>query len=58
LAALNDLLEQKEAQISEVLAAAHLDPTAMANVNKKLEVQMSKDNIINGFKCFKKHISN
>jgi hypothetical protein len=39
LTALNDLLEQKEAQINEVLAAAHLDPTAMATVNKKLEVQ-------------------
>ena len=40
LAALNDLLEQKEAQINEVLAAAHLDPTAMSTVNKKLEVHI------------------
>jgi len=39
LTALNDLLEQKEAQMNEVLAAAHLDPTAMTTVNKKLEVQ-------------------
>lgn len=41
LTALNDLLEQKEAQMNEVLAAAHLDPTAMTTVNKKLEVQFT-----------------
>ena len=35
---LSDLLEQREVQISEVLAAAQLDPMAVANVNKKLEV--------------------
>lgn len=35
---LSDLLEQREAQISEVLAAAQLDPMAVINANQKLEV--------------------
>ncbi|KAL0114136.1 hypothetical protein PUN28_011443 [Cardiocondyla obscurior] len=39
---LSDLLEQREAQISEVLAAAQLDPAAVVNVNKKLEVCMKR----------------
>jgi hypothetical protein len=47
LTALTDLLEQKEAQMNEVLAAAHLDPTAMTTVNKKLEVQSTKTDIMN-----------
>lgn len=42
---LSDLLEQREAQISEVLAAAQLDPAAVVNVNKKLEVYV-KCNLI------------
>jgi hypothetical protein len=50
LTALSDLLEQKEAQMNEVLAAAHLDPTAMTNVNKKLEVQFNKVGTINSGK--------
>ena len=37
---LSDLLEQREAQISEVLAAAQLDPAAVVNMNKKLEVHI------------------
>lgn len=37
---LSDLLEQREAQISEVLVAAQLDPAAVVNVNKKLEVHL------------------
>lgn len=52
LTALNDLLEQKEAQMNEVLAAAHLDPTAMTTVNKKLEVQFTKTDIMNGDKSW------
>jgi len=47
LTALSDLLEQKEAQMNEVLAAAHLDPSAMTTVNKKLEVQFTIKDIIN-----------
>jgi Icc-related predicted phosphoesterase len=50
LTALNDLLEQKEAQMNEVLAAAHLDPAAMTTVNKKLEVQFIKSDIIHSGK--------
>ena len=42
---LSDLLEQREAQISEVLAAAQLDPAAVVNMNKKLEVYI-KHNLI------------
>ncbi|KAL6445721.1 hypothetical protein ACFW04_000887 [Cataglyphis niger] len=34
---LSELLEQREAQISEVLTAAQLDPAAVINANKKLE---------------------
>nr|XP_012222977.1 PREDICTED: growth arrest-specific protein 8 [Linepithema humile] len=41
---LSDLLEQREAQISEVLAAAQLDPTAVVNVNKKLEDMLNRKN--------------
>lgn len=40
---LSDLLEQREAQISEVLAAAQLDPAAVVNVNKKLEVYVKRN---------------
>lgn len=32
------MLEQREAQISEVLTAAQLDPMAVVSANKKLEV--------------------
>lgn len=39
---LSDLLEQREAQIGEVLAAAQLDPMAIVNVNQKLEVIVPK----------------
>ena len=38
---LSDLLEQREAQINEILSAAELDPAAVANVNKKLEVRFN-----------------
>lgn len=41
---LSDLLEQREAQISEVLAAAQLDPVAVANANKKLENILNRKN--------------
>ncbi|XP_011704734.1 PREDICTED: growth arrest-specific protein 8 [Wasmannia auropunctata] len=41
---LSDLLEQREAQISEVLVAAQLDPTAVINVNKKLEDMLNRKN--------------
>ncbi|XP_046143195.1 dynein regulatory complex subunit 4 isoform X2 [Osmia bicornis bicornis] len=41
---LSDLLEQREVQISEVLAAAQLDPMAVANVNKKLENMLNRKN--------------
>ncbi|XP_047347345.1 dynein regulatory complex subunit 4 [Vespa velutina] len=41
---LSELLEQREVQISEVLAAAHLDPTAVVNVNKKLEDMLNRKN--------------
>ncbi|XP_031843174.1 growth arrest specific protein 8 [Nomia melanderi] len=41
---LSDLLEQREAQISEVLAAAQLDPTAVLNANKKLENILTRKN--------------
>ncbi|XP_012153528.1 growth arrest specific protein 8 [Megachile rotundata] len=41
---LSDLLEQREAQISEVLAAAQLDPIAVANANKKLEEMLNRKN--------------
>nr|CAD7394853.1 unnamed protein product [Timema cristinae] len=37
LAALTDLLEQKDAQMSEVLAASQLDPVATANMKQRLE---------------------
>lgn len=39
LAALSDSLEKKEAQLSEVLAASNLDPSALGIVNRKLEVR-------------------
>lgn len=35
---LSDLLEQREAQINEILAASQLEPDAVVNVNEKLEV--------------------
>ncbi|XP_043788774.1 dynein regulatory complex subunit 4 isoform X1 [Apis laboriosa] len=41
---LSDLLEQREAQISEVLAAAQLDPMAVINANQKLENMLNKKN--------------
>ncbi|XP_071653903.1 dynein regulatory complex subunit 4 [Temnothorax longispinosus] len=41
---LSDLLEQREAQISEVLAAAQLDPAAVVSVNKKLEDMLNRKN--------------
>ncbi|KAK2586149.1 hypothetical protein KPH14_001417 [Odynerus spinipes] len=41
---LSELLEQREVQISEVLAAAHLDPAAVVNVNKKLEDMLNRKN--------------
>ncbi|XP_076241899.1 growth arrest specific protein 8 [Calliopsis andreniformis] len=41
---LSDLLEQREAQISEVLTAAQLDPMAVVNANKKLESMLNKKN--------------
>ncbi|XP_018340103.1 PREDICTED: growth arrest-specific protein 8 [Trachymyrmex septentrionalis] len=41
---LSDLLEQREAQISEVLAAAQLDPAAVVNMNKKLEDMLNRKN--------------
>ncbi|XP_012281371.2 growth arrest-specific protein 8 [Orussus abietinus] len=41
---LSDLLEQREAQIGEVLAAAQLDPAAIVNVNKKLEEMLNRKN--------------
>eukprot|EP00877_Chromochloris_zofingiensis_P012225 jgi/Chrzof1/7256/Cz02g16210.t1 len=45
--ALSDALEMKEAQLGEVLAAAHLDPATLQQVNKKLEeVLANKNNII------------
>lgn len=40
---LSEVLEQREAQISEVLAAAQLDPAAVVSVNKKLEVRIEHD---------------
>lgn len=41
---LSDLLEQREAQISEVLTAAQLDPMAVINANKKLENLLNRKN--------------
>lgn len=38
LTAITGLLEQKDAQMSEVISATNLDPTTVAAVNKKLEV--------------------
>lgn len=40
LSVLNDTLEKKEAQLSEVLAASNLDPTALSVVTSKLEVHI------------------
>lgn len=40
LSALNEVLEQREAQMAEVMVAARLDPVAMEAVNKKLEVKI------------------
>ncbi|XP_011058016.1 PREDICTED: growth arrest-specific protein 8 [Acromyrmex echinatior] len=41
---LSDLLEQREVQISEVLAAAQLDPAVVINMNKKLEDMLNRKN--------------
>ncbi|KAL6417968.1 hypothetical protein ACFW04_012421 [Cataglyphis niger] len=41
---LSELLEQREAQISEVLTAAQLDPAAVINANKKLEDMLNRKN--------------
>ncbi|XP_029155149.1 dynein regulatory complex subunit 4-like [Nylanderia fulva] len=41
---LSELLEQREAQISEVLATAQLDPAAVVKVNKKLEDMLNRKN--------------
>ncbi|XP_012534025.1 dynein regulatory complex subunit 4 [Monomorium pharaonis] len=41
---LSDLVEQREAQISEVLAAAQLDPAAVISVNTKLEDMLNRKN--------------
>ncbi|KAM9302437.1 dynein regulatory complex subunit 4 [Gastrophryne carolinensis] len=47
LQALGDVLEKKEAQLNEVLAASNLDPTALSAVTRKLEdVLDSKNNAI------------
>ena len=37
LTAINESLEKKEAQLSEVLAAANLDPALLGSVSKKLD---------------------
>jgi len=39
LGAFADMLEKKEAQFNEVLAASNLDPAALSAVTRKLEVQ-------------------
>ncbi|XP_057183263.1 dynein regulatory complex subunit 4-like [Triplophysa rosa] len=44
LSALNDTLEKKEAQLSEVLAASNLDPTALNVVTSKLEEVLDSKN--------------
>lgn len=36
---LTKALEQRDAQVAEVMAATNIDPKAMHSVNKKLEVQ-------------------
>ncbi|XP_012264546.2 dynein regulatory complex subunit 4 [Athalia rosae] len=41
---LSDLLEQREAQIGEVLAAAQLDPATILSVNQKLEELLNRKN--------------
>ncbi|XP_046748965.1 dynein regulatory complex subunit 4 [Diprion similis] len=41
---LSDLLEQREVQISEVLAAAQLDPATILSVNQKLEELLNRKN--------------
>jgi len=38
LSAFADMLEKKEAQFNEVLAASNLDPAALSAVTRKLEV--------------------
>jgi len=38
LGAFADMLEKKEAQFNEVLAASNLDPAALSAVTRKLEV--------------------
>jgi len=44
LHALGDSLEKKEAQLSEVLSASNLDPTALTVVTKKLEEVLDSKN--------------
>ncbi|KAK0159289.1 hypothetical protein PV328_010184 [Microctonus aethiopoides] len=41
---LTELLEQREAQIGEVLAAAQLDPKEIVNINEKLEEMLNRKN--------------
>ena len=43
---LSDMLEQREAQVNEILAAAQLDPEAVVNVNEKLEVRNTREPIL------------
>ncbi|XP_063294430.1 dynein regulatory complex subunit 4 [Pelobates fuscus] len=44
LSALGDMLEKKEAQLNEVLAASNLDPTALTAVTRKLEDVLDSKN--------------
>jgi len=37
LATVNETLEQKDAQLSEVLSAANLDPAVLGSVSKRLD---------------------
>ena len=52
LSAINESLEKKEAQLSEVLAAANLDPNMLGSVSKKLDdVLDSKNSAIKDLQC-------
>ncbi|KAK9958553.1 hypothetical protein ABG768_010666 [Culter alburnus] len=44
LSALNDMLEKKEAQLSEVLSVSNLDPTTLSVVTHKLEEVLESKN--------------
>jgi len=44
LSAINESLEKKEAQLSEVLAAANLDPNMLGSVSKKLDDVLDSKN--------------